>query len=402
MTVSTIDDTYQLHEDLFKDYNRNVRPIYDQHKSMNVNVAMFLMSIHDFDEVNERFSFSAALQATWTDYKLKWNISEHNGLAFMTVSYQQVWVPELLLATPAGAEKSFGSPYDVIRVLYNGSMMWMPGNLIESTCSVNVRNYPFDNQTCNIIFVSLGYRDTEVMINAMYSNIQTDVYSPNSQWDLYNSSVVASTMTSKGVTAITFTLFLRRKPSLIVMNIIMPHLLLSIVNIFVFVLAPESGERVGFCITTLLAIAVYMTIVSDLMPQNAESIPLISYKLFADLVTSALIVLCTIMNLTVYNKEDDKSVPRWLQCLCLNRRRRRRVEPSNSKDTSKITKDVKRSKELCSDKTFDKCSDQESEPHQVTWKEVSKALDRIAIVVFTILNFVNFFVYIGLAKYWKV
>jgi hypothetical protein len=41
---------------------------------------------------------------------------------------------------------------------------------------------------------------------------------------------------------------------------------MSILNVFVFLLPADSGERVGYAITMLLAIAVFLTISSDSLP----------------------------------------------------------------------------------------------------------------------------------------
>jgi len=89
--------------------------------------------------------------------------------------------------------------------------------------------------------------------------------------------------------------------------VLLPILLLGSLN----TLVPESGERVGYCITTLLAIHVYMTIIMDTLPQSSTPVPLISYKLVVDLVSSALIIV--ILNLRIHGQSDDKPVPAWLK-----------------------------------------------------------------------------------------
>jgi hypothetical protein len=58
-----------LHMSLFTGYNKNVRPITDQSLTIDVKVFMYIKSIKEFDEVNEKFSFVAALQLHWMDEK---------------------------------------------------------------------------------------------------------------------------------------------------------------------------------------------------------------------------------------------------------------------------------------------------------------------------------------------
>ena len=63
----------------------------------------------------------------------------------------------------------------------------------------------------------------------------------------------------------------------VIINIILPILFLNQLNVLVFMLPAESGERVSYSLTVLLSIAVFMTIVGDTLPRTSEPTPLISY-----------------------------------------------------------------------------------------------------------------------------
>lgn len=167
--TATINDTETLHADLFKAYNKNVRSIFDQDSPINVGITLYIKSIQEFDEVNEKFSLVAALQLIWDDYRLQWTQSAYGGLSLITVSYGDVWVPELTLSSPSDKNSAIGKSSDRIRFQSNGESEWFPANLIPSTCSVNVRNYLFDTQSCTTSFTSLGYKNTEVTLKAARS-----------------------------------------------------------------------------------------------------------------------------------------------------------------------------------------------------------------------------------------
>jgi hypothetical protein len=47
--------------------------------------------------------------------------------------------------------------------------------------------------------------------------------------------------------------------------------LLAFLSAMVFKLPPDSGEKMGFSLTVLLAYAVYLTIISDDMPSTSTS-----------------------------------------------------------------------------------------------------------------------------------
>ncbi|KAL4219728.1 hypothetical protein ACF0H5_020142 [Mactra antiquata] len=409
--LASITDAENLHADLFSYYNRNVRPVEDQGSALPVDVYMYISRLQEFDDVHEKFSFSAAFFVSWFDYKLRWNTSDYNGLSQITAPHSAVWVPELILASPANKMEPLGRSTDIIRLRHDGEVNWLPSSLIESTCSVNVKYYPFDTQSCDVSFVSLGYKKSEVLLIHGVDHVLMDVYLPNALWDITGSTATTKDLVA-GEIELRYTINFKRKSSLVILNIVLPILLLSFVNSLVFLLEPQSGERIGYCITTLLAIAVYMTIVSDMLPQNPQSIPLISFKLFIDLFLSALIVFCVIINFKIYFRDDEQEVPGSLQnlyrkltsCVC----RKRKIEPENNKEGKKAnamtisTPDTKERHHYETKSLHGKLENNEIDLHNtdetpVTWKKISFMFDRLALITFCVLELLNFFLFIIVA-----
>ena len=80
---------------------------------------------------------------------------------------------------------------------------------------------------------------------------------------------------------------------------------MSILNVFVLLLPTDSGERVGYAITVLLAIAVFLTISSDSLPATSNPrISTLSLLLFTDVIISAIIVILGIIGLRFYHRRD--------------------------------------------------------------------------------------------------
>ena len=100
-----------------------------------------------------------------------------------------------------------------------------------------------------------------------------------------------------------FYLKLKRQPMFFVLNLILPICLMSILNVFVFLLPADSGERVGY------AIAVSLTISSDSLPATSNPrISTISLLLFTDVIISAIIVILVIIGLRFYHRRDKSKV----------------------------------------------------------------------------------------------
>ncbi len=87
-----------------------------------------------------------------------------------------------------------------------------------------------------------------------------------------------------------FTLVMRRKPLYYVMNIMLPCLMLSLLDLLVFCLPPESGEKVSLGITVLLSFSVFLLVIADNVPQTSETAPLLGKSLTRDSCLSLLIM----------------------------------------------------------------------------------------------------------------
>ncbi|KAH3851022.1 hypothetical protein DPMN_093549 [Dreissena polymorpha] len=75
---------------------------------------------------------------------------------------------------------------------------------------------------------------------------------------------------------------------------------MSALNILVYLIPTECGERISFCLAELLSIAVFLTLVGDNLPKNSNPMSLFSYYLVSVLVISVAITLAVICSLHVY------------------------------------------------------------------------------------------------------
>ena len=94
---------------------------------------------------------------------------------------------------------------------------------------------------------------------------------------------------------------------------VLPIATMGVLNLLVFLLPPESGERVGYCITVLLVICVFLTIAADNLPKASyPSMSVLCIKLFCDMIISSCVLFFVVLGLRFYHKDDDEPVPRCL------------------------------------------------------------------------------------------
>ncbi|XP_060074454.1 neuronal acetylcholine receptor subunit alpha-3-like [Ylistrum balloti] len=333
-------DLKRLHQNLMSNYSKHLRPTFNLSQPTELNVIFHVTSIKEFEEKTSRFSMFGVFMIYWHDFQLEWNPDDYGGIVSTVFPQSSLWKPDLLLLNPY--EKVEPAGFDDLKIIvnYNGSVYWSPANVYEVTCPADVTYYPFDQQTCALYFGVYMYTIFDVTLKPLSSGITTIYYFPNSVWHLVN--VSSSIHPSLDTEILILTIVLQRRSMFQVINTIVPFSMLGLLNIMVFLLPAESGERVGFSVTILLAIAVFMTIVADTLPGTSEpSFPRLCYLLIAELFINMLVTISTILLLRLHHKPKQQTIPSWLQylmsnCVCF----KTKTEIENVEENPKYTNDV--------------------------------------------------------------
>lgn len=286
--------------------NINIRPVRDQNTQVEVLLFFHLIYIQEFDEVDGKLGLTGYFGLGWKDETISWD-AQALDINSLTFTEEVLWRPNFIIGNSYGGVKYIFKDDMVKRVNSEGFVTWSPGDTFEVVCNADVSRYPFDTQICVVQVLPWGYTKNEIRFTPMFNYIITDWYNPSKTWEIVETRVDKS---NEDLQLVEFYIKLKRHPMFFVLNLILPICVMSILNIFVFFLPAESGERVGFSVTVLLAIAVFLTISSDSLPATSEPrVPTISLLLFTDVVLSALIVILVIWSLRYYHRDDQLSVP---------------------------------------------------------------------------------------------
>lgn len=365
---STLTDIAKLHADLLTGYDKNIRPPMDQ-SVVVISSTFNLVSIRDFNEVTGKFSVTGAYIGTWIDDRLRWDPSNYNGVQSTVIAHTYVWTPSIFLANVYEAVKKIGHDFVTVRLYPNGLVVWTPPDLLTTTCSVDVTNFPFDKQNCSLEIVSFGVLPSEVLLNASTKTAMAPYYSEHGTWELTGTALDSYAFDTGSMFSVH--IYIKRRPLFFLVNIIFPVLFLTLLNSFVFLLPVEAGERMSYAITVLLAIAVFMTVISSYLPNTSQTMSRLCYFLVGDLVLSSVICILAIFQMRIYFKSDDRyPVPQYLQKMmnmCKGKNRVIEVKPH----ISEPEKEVSGNKDLAFVK-FGTSDD-------VTWKDIAKTFDYICL-----------------------
>ncbi|XP_067685343.1 neuronal acetylcholine receptor subunit alpha-6-like [Haliotis asinina] len=158
---------------------------------------------------------------------------------------------------------------------------------------------------------SVSYKEKDFLANLTWN------YDPKIRPVLDGSNTTEYSLLNATHDWIEVTLVLERRTTFYILNNILPVVFLSFLNIFVFRLSEESGERVSLCVSILLSYAMFLNLISSYLPANSDHLCFFSVYVTILVLISTLTCLVTIfMQLLHKNLQSDMVTPRWLPITC--------------------------------------------------------------------------------------
>lgn len=71
-----------------------------------------------------------------------------------------------------------------MNIHHSGEILWEPGGTFKTTCEMGINAYPFDHQTCDIVFASWQYTQDQVNLTTIQDTISMETYAENGEWEI--------------------------------------------------------------------------------------------------------------------------------------------------------------------------------------------------------------------------
>ncbi|KAJ8352043.1 hypothetical protein SKAU_G00235190, partial [Synaphobranchus kaupii] len=157
------EDETRLVSDLFKNYNKIVRPVNHFKDSVKVTVGLQLIQLINVDEVNQIVTSNVRLKQKWEDVNLHWDPSAYGGIKKIRVPSTDIWRPDIVLYN--NADGDFAIVHETKVLLENtGMITWNPPAIFKSYCEIIVLHFPFDLQNCSMKLGTWTYDGNLVVI----------------------------------------------------------------------------------------------------------------------------------------------------------------------------------------------------------------------------------------------
>ncbi|CRK89854.1 CLUMA_CG003376, isoform A [Clunio marinus] len=319
--VTGSEDEERLVRDLFRGYNKLIRPVQNMTQKVDVRFGLAFVQLINVNEKNQIMKSNVWLRLVWSDYQLQWDEADYGGIGVLRLPPDKVWKPDIVLFN--NADGNYEVRYKSNVLIYpNGEVLWVPPAIYQSSCTIDVTYFPFDQQTCIMKFGSWTFNGDQVSL-ALYNNknfVDLSDYWKSGTWDIIEVpaylNVYEGTPTE---TDITFYIIIRRKTLFYTVNLILPTVLISFLCVLVFYLPAEAGEKVTLGISILLSLVVFLLLVSKILPPTSLVLPLIAkYLLFTFIMNTVSILVTVIIINWNFRGPRTHRMPMWIRSVFLH------------------------------------------------------------------------------------
>ncbi|KAK3089310.1 hypothetical protein FSP39_002586 [Pinctada imbricata] len=389
--------TRKLHQKLINgDYETSFKPKFKN----PMKISMTVYKLIDFDDIRGLLHTVGILFLTWNDPRLSWNSSDYEGIKGISCHLRDVWRPEIALLNSVESiavitremEKS------TVYISSEGEVHFVTGGIFKTFCNLNVEHFPFDSHECYLLFVLFhdimsskvhdeGMDVADPLFNA------SDIQDRDGKWEYVSLKPCIHSVGKTNFYGAAFPIRLKRRWSFIFLNIVIPIILLSYLNVFVFLIPVEAGERISFAITMLLSYTVFLLVIASSIPETADPMPIISIFLIFKLLYSGSIIVSVVAVTRLSHRQDDIPMSKVSIKFTLAVEKAKRVICREKMDKMrKQEKAVNHLKEIKDDQTditiedkADMLMDSEapkSPDEHPTWIRMSRALDKLLFCIY--------------------
>jgi hypothetical protein len=184
--ILAVTNEQNLYDNLFNNYDRRVRPVKNFNNRINTTFSLKINSLEFFHQPEEKIKFNVELYLYWKDEFLMWNFSEFNNVKSLNINPDRIWTPDIELYNSGGYPEIWTKNLES-KVDYNGNVFLSIPTLLTFSCFLELKEFPFDKQVCELSFgswkFSKKYLDIRVLNDSNTQIINYDNFNHN-EWNI--------------------------------------------------------------------------------------------------------------------------------------------------------------------------------------------------------------------------
>jgi len=290
----------------------NFDPLVELHP---VYIEMELSDLVNIDTQNGIIYITAYMTLLWMDKRFTWDLKSNNNVTKTFVDMNWIWIPDVTLYNDAGDSNIVDSS---AMIFYNGQVQLRRIAFLSSYCEMNIKQFPFDQQTCSLDFASWnGHLNLTAAPKQIKHPVKNNLLSPQLAVSIsytLESFKVQNTIQNEGGKQnswpfVVYTLKARRNAGYYKSTTIYPILIVSIICVSGLWI-PDINSRLGLSVTSVLTIMAVMWSVTSSLPVSNCSTWIQDFSFFFTMV----VALCCVENaLVAYCQSKQGTPPVWMK-----------------------------------------------------------------------------------------
>ncbi|XP_076028460.1 neuronal acetylcholine receptor subunit alpha-9-like [Oratosquilla oratoria] len=307
---------HYLFNDLFRTYNRHIRPVTRSNEITYVFFEIALLNLIKLDTRNQVLMTNSEMIMKWYDHHLKWDPEEYENTTTIRVPYNDIWYPDVILYN-TGDTSYRNAIYNTNAIIkYTGEVELVSHAMLTSTCDIEILYYPFDEQNCKQHFASWTYDSSKIKLVQGPAEISEYEQHPEYFLEDYYSEISEQHDPCCELPFSTLTIHVRvqRRSLFAVYFYIVPGTIVNLCGLMVFILPAEAGEKVSLATNALLAMMVFLMAMTQDIPPT-EHVPLIGKYYGVCIGLLAFNIGVSVVVLRVHFSDADTVPPfvRWVR-----------------------------------------------------------------------------------------
>ncbi|KAL8595896.1 hypothetical protein ACOMHN_018208 [Nucella lapillus] len=338
--TASVYDEERLHKQLLVHYVKEARPVHRIDVPVNVSISFSFVRIEDLIETTDTFSATVFIVQTWRDPRLRWNASEFGGLEQVRLARERLWTPDIVLYNVAVQGTPKSRYEDVVTVTSDGGVIWVPMVTLYATCPMDLTRFPYDVQTCTLVFGSWTHTSKEMHIKFLMSNhTEVDVDTTDEdtssyaidqhpQWELVGNKAKARISMKRysccvdQFTLLSVTCRLARKAQFYRYLTIGPAAVLGLLVPALFLLPSRGREKTTYGLLLLLSLTLLMLILEKAIPYSHGSLPHVASFYLGTMILTCFSVLLSVLSANLSCRGmQRRPLPAWIHTIFLGARR---------------------------------------------------------------------------------
>ena len=295
-----------LYGNVLMGYDKRVKPRKNQSEFVKVTFLFEMFGITEFDTASQKLSVLGFFFFQWKDDILSWKPKSYGGIKVAKLPLKDIWSPVMTFNKDFHGSGVVGDGTDGVIFAHTGDATWTPAGIFSVFCDVTTKFYPFDRQSCIMSIYAADAASSEINLQPSGEGVTKDRYQPNSEWILVDVRVEKVNMLEGYFCDIIIDL--ERRTEFLIYTVVSPLVLLSILNVGIFIVPIDSGEKGSIAVTLFLSYGIFVTAIKDDLPHNSVDISYFLIYIQLLLMFSVATVLYCFTESWIYSVHADKAV----------------------------------------------------------------------------------------------